>query len=72
VRQVMEATRQLSPERIIGRGGFGPVYAGKWRDKDVAVKVELSQRAACFRGCQADSSGVRILSDLKVGREHEL
>jgi hypothetical protein len=37
--EIVTATGQFSKRRILGRGGFGPVYAGRWRGMDCAIKV---------------------------------
>ncbi len=36
---VEKATGNLSPDNIIGKGGFGEVYRGLLRCTDVAVKI---------------------------------
>jgi serine/threonine protein kinase len=33
------ATEGFAQARILGRGGFGPVYRGVWRDRNSAIKV---------------------------------
>ena len=32
------ATAGFDMTRVIGRGGFGPVFRGEWRGRDVAIK----------------------------------
>eukprot|EP00658_Telonema_sp_P-2_P054715 TRINITY_DN43523_c0_g1_i2.p1 TRINITY_DN43523_c0_g1~~TRINITY_DN43523_c0_g1_i2.p1 ORF type:complete len:563 (+),score=123.82 TRINITY_DN43523_c0_g1_i2:255-1943(+) len=51
-------TNNWDPERIIGRGGFGPVYSAEWRDTDVAIKV-LEESSA-----QGDQEFMREMSIL--------
>ena len=33
------ATQQFAVDKILGRGGFGPVYSAVWRGRDCAIKV---------------------------------
>jgi hypothetical protein len=37
--ELVAATQQFANRHIIGRGGFGPVYAGTWRGRQSAIKV---------------------------------
>ncbi|VVC27971.1 Hypothetical protein CINCED_3A001078 [Cinara cedri] len=36
--ELVEATENWNPSRILGKGGFGIVYKGNWRNTDVAIK----------------------------------
>ena len=47
--EILEATNNLAERNIIGRGGLGPVYSGRWRDKEVAVKI-LKPEASSSQG----------------------
>ena len=38
------AYKELKLGKLLGKGGFGAVYAGKWRDNPVAVKKVLLQQ----------------------------
>ena len=37
--ELVHATSNFAPSQILGRGGLGPVFTGRWREYDVAVKV---------------------------------
>jgi hypothetical protein len=51
---VAEATGNFDPARIVGRGGFGAVWRGVWRGRDVAMK-------------KCDTSSIQ--GDVEFGRE---
>ncbi|XVE61269.1 hypothetical protein DITRI_Ditri06bG0026200 [Diplodiscus trichospermus] len=38
LKELKQATGNFSPKNKLGKGGFGTVYKGSWRNKDVAVK----------------------------------
>ena len=38
---------ELAIERRVGKGSFGRVYAARWRETDVAVKVLLDYKDDC-------------------------
>ncbi|XVF56002.1 hypothetical protein PTKIN_Ptkin06aG0081300 [Pterospermum kingtungense] len=38
LKELKQATSNFSPKNKLGKGGFGTVYKGTWRNKDVAVK----------------------------------
>ena len=37
-KELEQATNVWDPTRKIGRGGFGVVYRGYWRETDIAIK----------------------------------
>ncbi|XVF75919.1 hypothetical protein PTKIN_Ptkin13bG0225500 [Pterospermum kingtungense] len=38
LKELKQATGNFSPKNKLGKGGFGTVYKGTWRNKDIAVK----------------------------------
>lgn len=46
-----EGGDRLTLMELIGEGGFGAVYRGRWRNMDVAVKVGFSSHDRQWSSC---------------------
>jgi serine/threonine protein kinase len=57
--ELATATEEFSQQNVLGRGGFGPVYSGRWRGRDTAIKV---LDAASSQGSKEFLKEVNVLS----------
>ena len=62
--EILEATNNLAERNIIGRGGLGPVYSGRWRDKEVAVKI-LKPEASSSQGIPELTREIDVLRQFR-------
>ncbi|KAK8628795.1 hypothetical protein V6N13_009378 [Hibiscus sabdariffa] len=61
LKELKQATNNFSPKNKLGKGGFGTVYRGTWRNNDVAVK-RVSKKS--HRGKQEFIAEVTTIGNL--------